>query len=785
MSGWVLRSLRWLYVSLVLCVPLLGWSQQTVAPGSSQIEAETAAAPPSNVLRTPAETAVGLEGLIRLDVVVTNEAGDAVSGLERKDFTLLDNGQPLKIAAFRPPGTASIQFEPPVAIILLVDTLDLPPELAAIERKQTAQFLRQSARSLAGPVTIYSLEDSGFWRDTDPSLDGNRLAKDLESSRRINLLFGPPNALSPFNGTIVDKEYSQYPPITALRAIGAVATAEYQNPGKKLLLWVGPGLNRRGTGAYLDRTYYYGNWEWGGGTFVDFISSKFNQGFFEKVYWLSTLLRQARISIDSFSVGEYEWLLMQQRAQRMWMLQRDAWKPFLAGVPSVEHVSVMNLYKKVLAIQSGGRVLPDEGEDLAKQMSACVPQASTFYTLTFDPPQAAHANEYHHLRVKVSQPGLTARTNTGYYDQPFYDDPSDPAIRRRVTVAQLDQFIHTAPSSEVAQQLSTLQLTERLSSAQLASFTAELHGRKAREALDAVADQSALLVPPPSEIVADPPPDLAAQQRILAAAADYLNRIRPKLPNFLATRNAVDFAETAAFTDLTTTVASVPLHAEERYKASVLYRDGAEIVEAARGIRHSQLSLITYGTFGPMLVNTIRDAMDLPGSVRWSRWEKGPTGRRAVFRFLVPSEKADHYRVKGRYLLGGVGIDRYVIAPGYHGEISIDPDSGAILRAQVQADLPGFVPADRADIMVAYGPVELGGKTYILPVHSVSIWRGRTLQSLEMENWNESFLTWGPYETRVSEFTFDHYHMFHGESRLLPGYTPVSNDSTPRGSQAR
>jgi hypothetical protein len=153
---------------------------------------------------------------------------------------------------------------------------------------------------------------------------------------------------------------------------------------------------------------------------------------------------------------------------------------------------------------------------------------------------------------------------------------------------------------------------------------------------------------------------------------------------------------------------------------------------------------------------------------------------------VVPSEKTDHYRLKGRCLLLECGgIDRYVLAPGYHGEITIDPDSGTVLRAQVQADLPGFVPADRSDIMVAYGPVELGGKTYILPVRSVSIWRGRTVQPLELENWNESFLTWGPYETRVSEFTFDHYRMFHGESRLLPGYTQVSSEPTQPGSHAR
>ena len=76
-----------------------------------------------------------------------------------------------------------------------------------------------------------------------------------------------------------------------------------------------------------------------------------------------------------------------------------------------------NLALKVLAMQSGGLVLgPDN--DLAGQIDRCVAEANAFYTLSFDPPKADRANEYHDLKVTVDQPGLTARTNTGYYDQP-------------------------------------------------------------------------------------------------------------------------------------------------------------------------------------------------------------------------------------------------------------------------------------------------------------------------------------------------------------------------------
>jgi len=33
--------------------------------------------------------------------------------------------------------------------------------------------------------------------------------------------------------------------------------------------------------------------------------------------------------------------------------------------------------------------------------------------------------------------------------------------------------------------------------------------------------------------------------------------------------------------------------------------------------------------------------------------------------------------------------------------------------------------------------------------------------------WNAGFNTWGPYKTMLNQFTFEDYHMFRGESRML------------------
>ena len=76
----------------------------------------------------------------------------------------------------------------------------------------------------------------------------------------------------------------------------------------------------------------------------------------------------------------------------------------------------------MLATQSGGRILgPDN--NLTGQIDRCIADANVFYRISFNPPAAKHADEYHDLKLLTDKVGLTVRTNTGYYDQPEYSRP--------------------------------------------------------------------------------------------------------------------------------------------------------------------------------------------------------------------------------------------------------------------------------------------------------------------------------------------------------------------------
>jgi hypothetical protein len=86
-------------------------------------------------------------------------------------------------------------------------------------------------------------------------------------------------------------------------------------------------------------------------------------------------------------------------------------------VATEQQADISDLALKVLVSHTGGRILgPDN--DLAGQIDQCIGDANTFYRLSFDPLRGDHADEYHDLQVLVNRPGMTVRTNAGYYNEP-------------------------------------------------------------------------------------------------------------------------------------------------------------------------------------------------------------------------------------------------------------------------------------------------------------------------------------------------------------------------------
>jgi hypothetical protein len=120
----------------------------------------------------------------------------------------------------------------------------------------------------------------------------------------------------------------------------------------------------------------------------------------------------------------------------------------------------------------------------------------------------------------------------------------------------------------------------------------------------------------------------------------------------------------------------------------------------------------------PILTVVIEDAPG--GHLKWSHRGQGAQGPVGVFQFAVP-RKISHYTWNDANSLFSVGIGELQQPTAFHREIAVDPLTGVILRLVMEADREPGSPRIWADIMVEYGPVEIGGKTYFCPVRSVSL----------------------------------------------------------------
>jgi VWFA-related protein len=346
---------------LLFCVPALASAQQSNPP-----------APPPAQSQLPAAT-LG-EGRFKLDIVVTDKAGKPVSGLNAEDFTIQDNNIPGKILSFHAIEDP-MQKTAPVQAILVLDAVNREHSIVDSERVQIQTFLRRNGGRLPLPVSVLLFTDAGLKVLAKPSLDGDAMAAQIEKAstgfRMITAAGGAYGAYELFDrGT---------------DALKALIAAETGKPGRKLIIWIGPGWPQ------LDRAEF--------GT-----SAKGQQNLFELIVRMSSDLREAHIAVYDVSEGlpdEYTFI----------------YQYFLKGVKSPQKANFANLSVKVLATESGGRAF-SPSNDLASDLATCIQDAAPYYTLSFDPPHADKQNEYHDLKIQIARPGLTARTSTGYCNQP-------------------------------------------------------------------------------------------------------------------------------------------------------------------------------------------------------------------------------------------------------------------------------------------------------------------------------------------------------------------------------
>ena len=266
------------------------------------------------------------------------------------------------------------------------------------------------------------------------------------------------------------------------------------------------------------------------------------------------------------------------------------------------------------------------------------------------------------------------------------------------------------------------------------------------------------------------PPDVAGQRRIMGLVVGYVSKVIPQLPNFLGTRTTVRYEDTPQLQlAIESAIPYRPLHEIRKEVAFVSYSDGREVVERVSQEKADQFTkgLQTEGIFGAFLGRVLVDAAQ--STLKWGHWEAGTQGK-AVFEFAVPTGKS-HYEVDyccmtNQSATRGANDEHFRRVVSYHGEMAIDPATGAILRLVVVADLERNEPVTQSAILVDYGPVEIGGRKYICPTRSLTLLTGQTFQidpnfKFALANQMQ------PMQTVLDDVTFSQYHVFRAEARIL------------------
>ena len=164
-----------------------------------------------------------------LNVVVSDKSGMPLASLDRQNFTIFDNKQPVAITSFGAVDGATAR--PPVQIIVVLDEVNATWTVTSLERTQLLRFLRMNNGRLPLPVSLAFLTDAATKIPGTPSLEGNALIAalneqqfGLRTERRSEGLYGAADRMQ-----------------TSLRALEQIASLVSTNPGRKIVIWISPG----------------------------------------------------------------------------------------------------------------------------------------------------------------------------------------------------------------------------------------------------------------------------------------------------------------------------------------------------------------------------------------------------------------------------------------------------------------------------------------------------------------------------------------------------------------
>ena len=199
-------------------------------------------------------------------------------------------------------------------------------------------------------------------------------------------------------------------------------------------------------------------------------------------------------------------------------------------------------------------------------------------------------------------------------------------------------------------------------------------------------------------------PDAAEQSRALAAIRDYALNYTAKLPDFTCTQVIqrtyypfVGFRRNPHHDAIEEQLT----YAGHKESYTVTKING----EAVANVRHDQLGgIVSSGEFGTLLARTFDPNAGTDFHFERRATQKGQ--RVYVFAFRVPPAK-------------GYGLveSKRTILVGYKGLLYANPQTGALLRIELQCEIPKDSEYKELELTMDFKPTDVAGHEAVLPAH--------------------------------------------------------------------
>ena len=374
--------------------------------------------PPQSSDPVAATTLRSTTRVVVLDVVVTDANGRPVEGLQKSDFTLLEDGTQQAVSGFEAHGSSHPTDTPeaPAQNILLLDEVNTRFTNLAFARKCVHRLIEQHGAQLEQPTSLLVLVDHGLIVLQEPTRDGNALLAAMDRH----------HPALPTQLMLAGAEHDTQRVLWSLTALRKIAQAGAGSNVRRNLLWISGGFPA---------------------TSPESTNDSGRTAMYDAIRRISVELLQARTTLYTIDPSATETVVsgVDTYGQALDHIGPSSYNPggsvnaaagsYVQSLSSHGSRLFPDMILQRFAQETGGRSFWGRN-DLDAELAAARTESARYYTISYSPSDRNFDGRFRTIVVKLSRPGLQVRTRVGYFAVPYPPQPTPQEL-----VSQLEDAL--------------------------------------------------------------------------------------------------------------------------------------------------------------------------------------------------------------------------------------------------------------------------------------------------------------------------------------------------------